>query len=290
MKEEIHVLKKSHPMFPERLKQIPNCPKGLYVKGKLPREEVLSVAIVGARNCSAYGKNMALWFGRELAAQGVQIISGMARGIDGYAHRGALEAGGRTFAVLGSGVDVCYPESNRDIYEQLKTAGGILSENPPGTPALPYLFPLRNRIISGLADVVLIIEAKAKSGSLITADQALEQGKDVYAVPGRLGDSLSEGCHNLLRQGAGLALSPEKLLEDLGFSTKMKQKKEEKSKIALERSENLVYSCLSLQAQNLGELCSQTKLSPAEVLRILTRLELEGYVKEVCKNCYTKVQ
>lgn len=288
-RQNIQFLSCRHPAFPERLKKISNYPGGIYLRGELPRETALSVAIVGARTCSTYGRNLALWFGRELANQGVQIISGMARGIDGYAHRGALEAGGKTFAVLGGGVDLCYPAGNRDIYMQLETEGGLISESPPGTRPLPHLFPLRNRIISGLSDAVLIIEAKEKSGSLITADFALEQGKDVYAVPGRIGDELSAGCHNLIRQGAGLAISPEKLLEDLCFLPQINKNEGPKNKMTLERSENLVYSCVSLQALSLEEICIQTKLPPAEVLQILTKLELSGCIKEVYQNYYTRV-
>jgi len=285
----IRFLSCQHPDFPKRLGEMPDKPGGLFLRGRLPKETAPAVAIVGARTCSAYGKNLAFRFGRELAAQGVQIISGMAKGVDGYGHWGALQAEGETFAVLGGGVDICYPAENQELYGQLMQKGGILSEAPPGTRSLPYLFPLRNRIISGLADVVLIVEAQEKSGSLITADLALEQGKDVYAVPGRVGDSLSAGCLNLIGQGAGLALSPEKLLEDLCFLSPIQKNKEKKAKIPLERSEYLVYSCLGLQAQNLEEICEGTGFSPAEILRILTKLELQGYVKEVYKNYYTRV-
>jgi len=287
-KKGLHFFSWEHPRFPERLRKLADCPVGLFLKGNFPVETTLSVAIVGARTCSTYGKELALWFGRELASQGVQVISGMARGVDGYSHRGALSADGKTFAVLGGGADICYPRENLDVYNQLEQNGGIISETPPGVQGLPYLFPLRNRIISGLSDAVLIIEAKEKSGSLITADFALEQGKDVFAVPGRLGDSLSDGCNNLIRQGAGIAISPEKLLEDLCFLAETSIISSQKNKIALERSENLVYSCLSLQAQNLEQVCAASGLSPAEVLRILTKLELLGCIKEVYKNYYIR--
>jgi len=285
----ISFLSCEHPHFPERLRKIPNGPKGIFVKGRLPEDKRPSIAVVGARNCSSYGKNLALWFAGELAAGGVQIISGMARGIDGYSHRGALKENGPPFAVLGGGADICYPEENRDIYERLIREGGIISENPPGTPPMRHLFPLRNRLISGLSDAVLIIEAKEKSGSLITADYALEQGRDVYAAPGRLGDALSGGCNNLIRQGAGILISPEKLMEELGVLSDFDKTKKEKNKIPLETSENLVYSCLSLQAKNLEDICFQTKLPLVEVLRILTSLELKGYIKEIYKNYYTRV-
>lgn len=284
----IRFVSREHPDFPGRLLDIPDSPGGLFVKGRLPGEGA-AVALVGARDCSAYGRNTALWFGRELAASGVQIISGMARGIDGQGQRGALQGGGETFAVLGSGVDVCYPVQNRELYLRLEKEGGLLSESPPGTPPLKHLFPLRNRLISGLSDAVLVIEAREKSGSLITADFALEQGKDVYAVPGRLQEALSGGCHNLIRQGAGLAVSPKQLLEDLQLFPENRSLKKEKSKMALESSENLVYSCLSLQAVNLDAVCSETQLPPQEVSGILTRLVLKGYVREIYKNYYTRV-
>jgi DNA processing protein len=286
---EIRYISAGDPGFPERLFHIPDSPRGLYVKGQLPREHIPSVAIVGARNCSVYGKNTALWFGEVLARNGVQVISGMARGIDGYAHRGALKAeAGKTFAVLGSGADVCYPAGNRDVYDRLPQRGGVLSESPPGTPPLAHLFPLRNRLISGLADAVLIIEAKEKSGSLITADCALEQGKDVYAVPGRIDDPLSAGCNNLICQGAGIAISPEKLLEDMGLFSEINIKNKEKNKNGLESLEKLVYSCLRLQAKNLEEICHEAALPMVEVQRILTVLELKGYAQEIYKNYYIR--
>lgn len=278
-----------HPDYPARLKMLLDKPGGLYFRGSIPEDDRPSVAIVGARTCSAYGRNVAIWFGRELAKKGVQIISGMAAGIDGYGHQGALEGGGKTFGILGGGVDICYPEFHRELYMRLEQEGGLLSENPPGIRPMRHLFPLRNRIISGLADIVLIIEAKAKSGSLITADLALEHGKDVYAVPGRLEDPLSAGCNNLIYQGAGVALSPERILGELGINDNSSVQNEKHGKIDLEKAENMVYSCLGLQPQNPEELCMQAKLPLIEVLRILTSLELKGYAKEIYKNNYIRV-
>ena len=278
-----------NPLYPCRLKTVAHKPGGLYVRGELPKDSDPSVAIVGARACSAYGRSAAMWFGRELAKGGVQVISGMAAGIDGCSHQGALEGGGKTFGILGGGVDVCYPEFHRELYMRLEQQGGLLSESPPGIRPMRHLFPLRNRIISGLADMVLIIEAKAKSGSLITADLALEQGRDVYAVPGRLEDSLSTGCNNLIHQGAGIALSPEQILEELGINGKLKKQIKKHEKNDLEMAENIVYSCLGLQAQGPEELCIRTKLPLIEVLRILTSLELKGYAKEVYKNNFIRV-
>lgn len=206
---------KTDGLYPEALRRISHGPVRLYVRGCLPEETIPSVAVIGARRCSSYGKEMAQWFAEELALSGVQIISGMALGIDGIAQRAALSAGGSSFGVLGCGTDVCYPEANRDLYDMLLQKGGILSEYPAGAPPLPGHFPARNRLISALSDIVLVIEAKEKSGTLITVDFALEQGKDVYVLPGRLTDALSSGCNRLIRQGAGIALTPADILEAL---------------------------------------------------------------------------
>lgn len=203
------------PRYPRRLLHIPDRPFGLYVKGRLPEDEKRSIAIVGARNCSEYGRYLAENFGAQLAAAGVQIVSGLAKGIDGLAQAAAIHTGGSSFAVLGCGVDVCYPASHQNLYEQILGKGGILSTHSPGTPPLAFHFPPRNRIISGLSDAVLVIEARQKSGTLITVDMALEQGREVYVVPGRVTDRLSDGCNSLLLQGAGAALSPAQLLQEL---------------------------------------------------------------------------
>ena len=201
--------------YPRRLLQIPDAPYGIFVKGHLPMEDKLSVAMIGARDCSEYGRFVAMELGKYLGENDVQVISGMARGIDGISQEAALKAGGVSFAVLGSGVDVCYPARNRALYERLQEKGGILSIYPPGTLPKPQNFPPRNRIVSGLADVVVVIEARQQSGTLITVDMALEQGKEVYVVPGRITDRLSDGCNKLLKQGAGVVLSPEEFLVEI---------------------------------------------------------------------------
>ncbi len=201
--------------FPEKLKNIPNAPFALYVKGALPDPSKPSVAIIGARMCSEYGRFLARNFGRGLALAGVQVISGMARGIDGVSQKAAMVAGGRSFGVVGSGVDICYPEENIDIYQELCSTGGVISEFPPGTMPKANFFPLRNRIISGLADIVLVIEAREKSGTQITVDTALEQGREVLAVPGRVTDRLSDGCNLMISQGAGIALDTKDVLDRL---------------------------------------------------------------------------
>lgn len=200
--------------YPRKLKEIPDAPGGIYVVGRLPGEE-LSVAVIGARDCSDYGRYVAEKLGSFLGENGVTVISGMARGIDGISQSAALEAGGNSCGVLGCGVDICYPARNRPLYELLLQKGSLVSEYPPGTPARPMNFPARNRIVSGLADAVIVVEARNRSGTLITVDMALEQGKEVYVVPGRITDRLSDGCNRLLKQGANVLLSPTDFLEEL---------------------------------------------------------------------------
>ncbi len=202
-------------VYPKRLRALSFPPYALYVMGNLPEDDRPAVAVIGTRECSEYGRYMARAFAGEMAAAGVSVISGMARGIDGIGQMAAVERGGRTYAVLGSGVDVCYPASNKGLYQQiLKSGGGILSVFPPGTAPQKNLFPERNRVVAGLADILLVVEARIKSGTWITVDRALEQGKNVYAVPGRLTDRLSDGCNLLIRQGAGIALSPKDMLAE----------------------------------------------------------------------------
>lgn len=202
--------------YPERLRKLRYPPYGLYCLGELPEESCPAAAIIGARECSEYGRYMAQAFAGGLSEAGVAVISGMARGIDSIGQQAALKHGGRTFAVLGCGADICYPVSNRRLYQEImESGGGILSVFPPGTPPAKGQFPERNRIVAGLSDLVLVVEARQKSGTLITVDMALEQGKNVYAVPGRLTDRLSDGCNMLIRQGAGIALAPKDLLAEL---------------------------------------------------------------------------
>lgn len=217
------------PDYPNRLINIPSPPKQLYYYGELPGDHTPSVAIVGARECSEYGKHVAVRLGRILGQNGVAVISGMARGIDGISQEAVLSAGGRSYGVLGSGADVCYPKTNRELYDRLKGSGGVISEYPPGTQAKGFLFPARNRIISGLSDVVVVVEARLKSGTLITTDMALEQGKDVYVVPGRITDELSEGCNHLIRMGAGILTDPEEFIREVWGTVCPKEERKEKS-------------------------------------------------------------
>jgi len=277
------------PEYPEKLRYIPVPPYALYVKGQIPDNRKISVAIVGARRCTPYGEYWAMEYGKELAKYGVEIISGMARGVDGYGQRGALRVGGKTFAVLGCGPDVCYPKEHQGLYEDiLGKHGGILSEYPPGMQPLAKNFPARNRIISGLSDAILVIEAKEKSGSLITADMALEQGKEVYALPGPVTSSLSQGCHFLISQGAGILISPSELRKELKIQEKKPEQNSDKNEKELETPENIVYSCLDLYPKGIQTIIVETGMSSRDVMNELVGLELEGKVKEISKNYYVK--
>ena len=209
----IRIIPFSSPEYPEKLRNIPGAPTYLFVIGRLPLKDEPIIAIVGTREVSGYGRKAAEYFGNELASKGVSVISGMARGVDGISQRAALKSGGLSYGVLGCGVDVCYPLQNVDIYEKMKEQGGLISPFVPGTEPIPSLFPSRNRIISGLSDAVLVVEARMKSGSKITVDFALEQGIDVFAVPGRITDPLSLGTNDLIKQGAGIADCADTVLE-----------------------------------------------------------------------------
>ena len=215
LSNHIHMTCYHEPEYPVKLRNIPDPPFCLYYKGKLPQADIPAVAVVGARECSGYGEYICAELGEMLGSQGIQVISGMARGIDGISQMATLKAGGISFGVLGCGVDICYPQSNKYLYEELLIRGGIISTYPPGTKPQAKLFPPRNRIVSGLADVLVVIEARQKSGTSITVEMALEQGRDIFAVPGRVTDRLSDGCNKLVKEGAYVFLSPEDFCMDL---------------------------------------------------------------------------
>ena len=255
--------------YPRRLKNIPDPPFAVYVKGCLPSDDIKSVAIVGARKCSAYGQHVAQMLGAGLADAGIQVVSGMAMGIDGISQKAALSQGGKTFGVLGCGVDVCYPACHRQLYEGICSQGGVLSTYSPGTQPRPELFPPRNRIISGLADVLVVVEAKQKSGTLITVDMALEQGKEIYCVPGRVTDRLSDGCNKLIAQGAGILLSPEDLVEKIKAGAAAWQPRERAGTKGREASHK-DFNRKSASEGPIGELMPGNNFSPRE--RLLYKL------------------
>lgn len=287
--ERIRQISSKSAEYPQKLNNYPKMPEILFAKGNLPDAKKPTAAIVGARACSPYGRIQAFRYAKILSSAGVQIISGMAYGIDAEAHKGALEGGTPTYAVLAGGVDICYPSGNRPLYDRiLRENGGILSEQPPGMRARNYFFPARNRIISGLADLVLIVEAREKSGSLITAQWALDQGKIVYAVPGAVNEALSMGCHKLIYDGAGIAYSPEILLRELGLNCENKVKSPEKNDLGLASDLKLVYSCLDLRPKNPDYIVRKTGFSPAQVSNCLVELTLRGLIRECGRHYYVR--
>ena len=272
--------------YPKRLRHIANPPYGLYVKGCLPQGE--TVAIVGARMCSEYGRTVARELGRMLAARGVGVVSGMARGIDAAGHQGALDVGGISCAVLGCGVDVCYPKSSRVLYEEILERGSVVSEYPPGTQPIPGYFPQRNRIISGLVRAVVVVEAKQRSGSLITADCGLDQNKEVFAVPGMITDKHCQGCHGLIKQGAKLVENVDDILTEFSEFTGFSRKFPKHSAKSLAKAEKRVYDMLSLKPKYIDEILSTSQDSYEEVIQALFQLEAKGYIKQIHQNLYIK--
>ena len=276
--------------YPKRLVCLEDRPHVIYVKGRLPDENVKTCGIVGARNCTRYGATLARELGRVLADGGIQVVSGLARGIDGEGQYGAVQAGGASFGILGCGVDICYPEENRKLYELIQNKGGLISEFAPGTEARPQHFPMRNRLISALSDKLIVVEAKKKSGSLITVDFALEQGKEVFGVPGRVTDALSEGVNNLLRLGAGVLTRPEDILEEFNVNRGEKCAEDEKNNFLLAEKENMLYSKLDLQPKNIQYIIEETGMGVAAVSEILLELQMKGLVAECGKNHYAKIK
>lgn len=278
--------------YPKKLMHIYDPPYSLYVKGELPKEEQRCVAIVGARKCSGYGHAVAKMIAKRLAEAGIGIVSGLAYGIDAAAHMGAVEAktdAKTAYGVLGCGVDVCYPASHRRLYGQVEHRGGLISEFLPGQGPRKWQFPMRNRIISGLSESVIVVEAKSSSGSLITADLALEQGRNVYAVPGRMGDSLSDGTNWLLAQGAGVFCSVEGFLKEQGILESGKREEEKIMEIPLEKNERLVYSVLDSTPKHPEAVMEKTGLAVPEAAAALSGLKDKGCVHEIYKNYYIKV-
>lgn len=283
---EIRYITRFDKEYPKRLALLGNPPAGIYFKGRLPADNEPSVAIVGSRICSVYGRAMAEEFAAGLAKSGINIISGLARGIDGVAQESAVKNGGKTYGVLGCGIDLVYPKQNEKIFEQVLHSGGIISEYPPGRPALPGQFPERNRIISALADIVLVIEAKRRSGTSITVGYALEQGKDVYAVPGRIHDECSLGCNELIANGAGVATSVDDIIEALGVKPALiKPQADFKN---MEEAEKLVLGLLDYYPITVEEINIKTNLSIQKVYEILIKLQLKGVCREVSKGQFCR--
>ena len=272
----LRFVRRSAPDFPRSLAALYDPPPGLFVRGELPLEllDRPAVAIVGARSCSPYGAHVGRMLGRELAGAGLVVVSGLARGIDGEAHRGAVEAGGPTAAVLGCGVDRDYPAAHAGLAREIVRIGLIVSEYAPGVEPAPWRFPARNRIIAGLAAATIVVEARERSGALITADLALEEGREVFAVPGEITSLLSAGTNRLLRQGATALTSAADVLETFGLEPREAERPE------LSGEAERVAARLRDGTAGVDELCRALGLGAAAVAAALAELELAGLVCE----------
>ncbi|MCL2356529.1 MAG: DNA-processing protein DprA [Defluviitaleaceae bacterium] len=291
-KRGIAYFSRENERFPSELREIPDPPVGIFCMGTLPPDDTPMVAVIGSRKCSEYGLMAARVFAKPLAEAGIVIVSGMARGVDSMAHRGAISGGGKTIAVLGCGVDVCYPAENLELRDQIAANGCVISEYPPGTKPQAYFFPARNRIISGLSRGVLVTEAGKKSGTLITVNQATEQGREVFAVPGNISSRLSEGTNDLIRDGAipvsdhtdimfALKISPPKKSSNSGD-------KSHEKKIALAPDEKQVYDTLSFDPVSVETLMEAMDFSPGTMMLLLARLEIKGLVRKMPGSRYIK--
>ncbi len=284
--------------YPHRFRSLYDPPYGFYLKGNLPDPARPAAAIVGTRNPTVYGRGMAAAFASALAAAGIAIISGMAGGVDAVAHKACLDAGGQTLGILGGGIDSMYPRCNWDLYLDMYRQGGIMSEYNLGVANKPGFFPMRNRLISGMADAVLVVEAGEKSGSLITADQGMEQGRDIYAVPGRVRDRMSRGCNRLIAQGAYLADSPEEMIRSLYSSCSLCP--EDGSPLSTEGDLPENYPNLSADCRKIldtldesdpvsfSDLLYRTGLGFSSLQSCLVDMEMSSLIIQVRQNLYVK--
>lgn len=266
--------------YPESLKNTEDSPVILYAKGMMQKEDRYAIAIVGSRRYSPYGKLTAEKLSSELASMGFTIVSGLARGIDTLAHASAIKSGGRSIAVLGSGIDVPYPPENKGLMEKISMSGCVISEFQPGTKPDKENFPRRNRIISGLSLGVLVVEATADSGSLITTSYAVEQGREVFAVPGNINSKNSIGTNALIKKGAKLVQNAEDVIMELAPVLKGFIKMKEKSKIELSVDEQRLCDIMTAEPKHVDLLSRESNMSASKVLGILLGLELKGVVKQ----------
>ncbi len=275
------LITRDDPDFPEALRQIPYPPPFLYLKGSLTPNDRLAVALVGTRKPTHYGRKISYRLGRDLSLKGITVVSGLARGIDTAAHRAVVENGGRTFAVLGCGLDVVYPPENRELYNSIPAHGALISEYPLGTPPEARNFPVRNRLISGLALGVVVVEAASQSGAHITARYALEQGREVFAVPGPIDSPTSVGPHHWIKQGARLVESVADILSDVRLQPKAQDTLLFHPESVAPVVEDPVIAHFQADPVHMEELILATGLPAAEVLGRLTMLELQGLIKEL---------
>jgi DNA processing protein len=269
------ILRRSDPLFPPRLRAIFDPPPGLYLRGAGDPELLgrRAVAVVGARSCSPYGAQVARMLGRELAAAGLVVVSGLARGVDGEAHRGALEAGGLTVAVLGCGIDRDYPASNAQLSRRIEEQGLVVSEYEPGVEPAPWRFPARNRIIAGLCEAVVVVEARERSGALITADFALDEGREVFAVPGEITAGLSIGTNALVKLGATPLTSAQDVLDALGIERPVEVDAVDVSPVAAR-----ILELVRDAPCGADELTTRGVRAAGAISAALTELELAGLV------------
>lgn len=263
------------PEYPALLKEIENYPKEIYYRGDIKILAKRCVAVVGSRTATTYGRSVADSVGRKLGECGVTVVSGMARGIDSFAHKGALKSGGNTVAVFAGGVDVCYPPENKGLMDEISRKGLIVSENPQGTVPKKYHFPLRNRIISGLCEMTVVVQARNRSGALITAELAEEQGRQVMAVPGNIDSEYNLGNNKIIREGVTPVVSIDDIVHALGLSVKTPKDMRDK----LSSTEYQIYELLHDRGEmSIDELCVIMEKPPSYLNRILSVLEMKGLV------------
>lgn len=272
--------------FPRLLRELPDPPMLLYVRGEFGPSDALSIAVVGTRGATQYGRSQAERFARSLARAGLTIVSGLARGIDAAAHQGALEAGGRTIAVLGSGVAEVYPPQHAELGERIAAGGVLVSEMPPGAKPKKGMFPQRNRLISGLSLGTIVIEAAERSGALITARLAGEQGREVFALPGLVSSANSRGCHRLIKDGAHLIQDPEDVLEELGpmvegVSLAPEETVRHPAELQLNEQENAVLQAIDVQPTDINAIVVASGLPVPRVLSTLSVLEMRRLVRRI---------
>ena len=263
--------------YPEMLKYIYNPPVTLYYRGDISIASQPAIAIVGSRKATSYGKWASYGLAKKLSEYSVVVVSGMAYGIDSYAHKGAIENKGKTIAVLGCGIDICYPTSNKRLMDSIFTCGLIISEYEPGIQPLPYRFPMRNRIISGLCIGTIIVEAGLNSGSLITAECAAEQGRNIYAVPGNINSVYSIGVNKLIKDGATPLIVLDDIIDELGI---MRNNNILNRKEKIGKDERIIYDIVLLSGEVSSDyLCNKTRKQPSEINAIVTILEMKGLIR-----------
>jgi DNA processing protein len=288
IRKEIQVLTWDDPDYPRRLKEIDQPPPVLYVRGQLLEVDQWAIAIVGTRRATAYGRQVSEEIARQLAQNGISVVSGLARGIDSIAHGAALKNRGRTLAVLGNGVDLIYPPEHRKLAEDILQHGALISDYPPGTAPESANFPPRNRIISGLSLAVIVVEAGEKSGALITAAFAADQGREVFAVPGYLYSPQSKGTNGLIHEGAYIFKDVKDVLEILNL-TQVNQYQSARTALPADATETQLYSMLGREALHIDEIRDQTNLPIEQVTSTLALMELKGLVRQVGSMRYIAV-